>query len=356
MNFLYSARYPNVPLVSPNFGRHAAANEQPTNEGELADQDNFGFIRQKSRVQSSHETTLDTFVPNWQKLKRLTCQLAEKNSSQDRTGVNDIKRLANTTDEQLHQLIFKDELTGLRNRRCCFRDLKKNLSKANESGQPFTLVNIDSDGLKKVNDTFGHGVGDDYIRVIAETMRNTLPKNATAYRLGGDEFVLLLENSPAEEAATTLKAILNKMPLLFKPVDADGKPLAASPVFSHPEAPEIDKILQKPKIQLSAGLFTYHPNKHQTVLKDADTLIAISDKAMYHIKNNDGNGIAQATLTANTQRTDNPADALDFKTIYKAPARFNPNGTPALTDTLIINPAALTGERVNVKVPQDRSE
>jgi len=88
-----------------------------------------------------------------------------------------------------------DALTGLGNRRAFEEDLARELSRLARHARPLSLVVIDIDGLKEINDTRGHGAGDDALRSLGCVLRRALRRQDTAYRLGGDEFSLLLPDA-----------------------------------------------------------------------------------------------------------------------------------------------------------------
>jgi diguanylate cyclase (GGDEF)-like protein len=94
--------------------------------------------------------------------------------------------------EQLRHLATTDELSGLANRRHFIDNLEIEIRRSQRSGRPFTLLLIDLDHLKQINDKFGHQVGDAAIIHVAEVLLNNARAIDVAARLGGDEFALLL--------------------------------------------------------------------------------------------------------------------------------------------------------------------
>ncbi|WP_348748446.1 sensor domain-containing diguanylate cyclase [Pseudomonas rhodesiae] len=98
---------------------------------------------------------------------------------------------------KLNQQAHTDTLTGLANRRA-MQDI---LALWQEAGKTFAVVSIDIDHFKHVNDTFGHGVGDETLRAIAELMQQNSRANDLPCRVGGEEFVLLLPGSSLQTAA-----------------------------------------------------------------------------------------------------------------------------------------------------------
>jgi diguanylate cyclase (GGDEF)-like protein len=91
-----------------------------------------------------------------------------------------------------------DDLTGLANRRAFLVQIERELSVSRRTGLPVSVLVIDGNRLKSVNDTYGHAAGDELIRALAGALRDRLRLSDFAARLGGDEFALLL---PATAAA-----------------------------------------------------------------------------------------------------------------------------------------------------------
>ena len=110
--------------------------------------------------------------------------------------------------ERLQQQAFVDALTGLLNRRALERDLRRESGRAARHHRRFSLMVLDLDGLKKVNDTEGHAAGDAHLKSMAQAMRNALRIGDTAYRIGGDEFVVLLPETEEGRAEAVAERIL----------------------------------------------------------------------------------------------------------------------------------------------------
>jgi diguanylate cyclase (GGDEF)-like protein/PAS domain S-box-containing protein len=98
----------------------------------------------------------------------------------------------------LEELTLLDELTGLNSRRGLQAVGEQALYSARRAGTPVALLFIDVDGLKQINDTFGHAAGDDALRTIARVIRQSIRDGDVAARIGGDEFCVLLLNTGGE--------------------------------------------------------------------------------------------------------------------------------------------------------------
>ena len=95
--------------------------------------------------------------------------------------------------DELEQLSLTDPLTGLGNRRAFERDLEVALSRAQRTDLALTLLYLDVDEMKRVNDRFGHAIGDETLRALGAVLRSSSRLGTdSAYRVGGDEFVMVI--------------------------------------------------------------------------------------------------------------------------------------------------------------------
>jgi diguanylate cyclase (GGDEF)-like protein/PAS domain S-box-containing protein len=111
--------------------------------------------------------------------------------------VTDRKRI----ESQLQFFAEHDHLTGLRNRRRFLDELDLEIRRGRRHDEPVSVLMLDLDKLKDVNDTLGHSAGDSLIRATAEALRSRLRESDTVARLGGDEFAILARGAGAVEAA-----------------------------------------------------------------------------------------------------------------------------------------------------------
>jgi diguanylate cyclase (GGDEF)-like protein len=126
--------------------------------------------------------------------------------------------------QELSILSSHDDLTGLYNRRFYDQGMARSLERAHELGKPLGLIMFDLDDFKRVNDTYGHGVGDVLLTELGKRLRQQMRQTDLVARLGGDEFAVVLEDvDTAEEVQEIAKKILVAVQ---EPVTVRGKQLA----------------------------------------------------------------------------------------------------------------------------------
>ncbi|MBM7691064.1 diguanylate cyclase (GGDEF)-like protein [Peribacillus deserti] len=115
-----------------------------------------------------------------------------------------------------YEMSLTDEMTGLGNYRAFHSDLEATIQ---NSDAPVSLLMIDSDGLKNINDQYGHHAGDLYLKAIANGMKSLCGSKARAYRYAGDEFMFIIPNAETIELSTLFKDLcsyLNQNPIYIR--------------------------------------------------------------------------------------------------------------------------------------------
>ena len=171
-----------------------------------------------------------------------------------------IANLFQTVKEQA----ITDSLTGLNNRRYFEEFLQKELLRAQRQNQKFTIVGIDLDHLKQINDKYGHAYGDVAIRTVATALKSNARSIDVVARMGGEEFNILLPG-----------------------VDSQGGMIAAERIRNAIESRKIDVI---GNVTASIGVATYL--EHSDNIND---LLELTDQAMYLSKKNGRNRVTMAT-------------------------------------------------------------
>ncbi len=162
-----------------------------------------------------------------------------------------------------------DGLTGLYNRRYFEEYLKKEITRANRQNQPLSLIGLDLDFLKQINDKYGHSYGDLAIKTLADVIKNNARSIDIAARMGGEEFNIILPG-----------------------VDSKGALIAAERIRKTLEAEYIEVVGH---ITASIGVATYFEHT-----QNAEELIELTDQAMYQSKRNGRNRVTLATPFAET--------------------------------------------------------
>jgi len=137
-------------------------------------------------------------------------------------------RLLRLANEELERLVVRDTLTPLFNRRHFITCLTERLSRLERYGIASALVFIDVNGMKSINDTFGHSAGDHALNHVARLLISAIRSTDVAARVGGDEFALLLdglEETAAQEKAGALSRLIAETECRF---GDDRLPLTAS--------------------------------------------------------------------------------------------------------------------------------
>lgn len=155
----------------------------------------------------------------------------------------------------MEALATRDPLTGLLNRREWVRLTEQALLRAQRQGSPLSLLMVDLDHFKNVNDVHGHSAGDEVLRMVASTMADTVRQTDCLARFGGEEFVLLLPDTPAASALMLAERVRLR--------------LAEAP----PAVPDVH-------VTASIGVATWAPGQEPSLQR----LLQQADEAMYEAK------------------------------------------------------------------------
>ena len=205
-----------------------------------------------------HKGTLSIFVDSEDRSQTLATQAASIRmiSKVASSALNNIEMY-----EKVEELSNVDGLTGLYNRRYFQQAIERMVMESSRTDTQLSIIMLDIDHFKRINDTYGHKAGDDVIRFMSRTLKNNIRKVDVAARYGGEEFVLLLHNTNANGAAK----LAEKIRILIKDasINADGSQLNITSSFG---------VSSFPSIVMSAG-----------------QLVKSADDALYHSKNNGRN-------------------------------------------------------------------
>lgn len=177
-----------------------------------------------------------------------------------------------TYQETLERLATTDYLTGLRNRRALLEVAAGELKRAHRFGQPVSMLMIDIDLFKSINDTYGHPVGDEVLRRVGAELKHVLRDEDIAGRIGGEEFAVILVQTTLAEAAV----VAERIRLAFSALAVDG----GTTRFG---------------FTASIGISTVADD-----VGSVDKLLAVADKGLYEAKHRGRNRVCciQAEPTA----------------------------------------------------------
>jgi diguanylate cyclase (GGDEF)-like protein len=165
---------------------------------------------------------------------------------------------------RVHTLANSDPLTGILNRRGFYSKVAAEMRRLQRFNHPFSIAYLDIDNFKKVNDTLGHGTGDELLCSVARILESRLRQTDVIGRLGGDEFAIMLVETDAESTIVVLRNIWVEL------------------------STRIERV--KLPVTFSIGLVTYEapPESIEQVLGHADSL-------MYSVKRSGKDGIMSMT-------------------------------------------------------------
>ena len=130
--------------------------------------------------------------------------------------------------EELDELAHQDALIALPNRRGFLRELDRLIARVQRYQVPAAMLFVDLDGLKMINDSFGHKAGDEALIEVANLLQRGVRRSDVVARIGGDEFGILLENSDEPRARDTAKRLTDMIGESGFDHDGDNLPLSVA--------------------------------------------------------------------------------------------------------------------------------
>ena len=174
-----------------------------------------------------------------------------------------------------------DHLTGIPNRRCFFEALENSVAVADRYGQPLTVLALDLDLFKQINDRYGHGGGDRVLVRVAATLNRELRRADLVGRLGGEEFGVLLPMTPLAAAG----AIAERIRATIEALDIDG-------------------MYPGLRVTCSIGVAEHCAGE------DGDALLLAADQALYRAKAQGRNRVCSAENRSTGVRAELQSGAL----------------------------------------------
>ena len=167
------------------------------------------------------------------------------------------------TEQQVHQLVHYDQLTKLPNKSLIKQHITREITTSKKSNKKIAIIFLDLDGIKRINESMGHTLGDDIIKIIAKRLQQCISSDDLVGRWEGDEFVIILSDVKlAEEVFSTVQNIFQRF---LEPIS----------------------LLQQKQLVISTsiGISIYPADGNNTM-----TLVQNADMAMHIVKSKGGNG------------------------------------------------------------------
>jgi two-component system, cell cycle response regulator len=263
------------------------------------------FLLEKNKILLGRDSTNDIAV-NDEKISKVHCEIAIKKNSQDIEQIV-IKDLASTNgtfvnneaieeitiragdkiqigdtvlslsyndelEKEYHAKLFnyavRDAHTGLYNKRFIINELENISRIARRNGRAFSIIIIDIDDFKQINDFYGHLSGDEYLKKLAELFSLTLREQDIAGRIGGEEFLIILPETTIEGAFQLAVRIRKNVEEFILPF-----------------------LNFKIRTTISAGVCQF-----ENSVTNVNELLDIADQALYEAKRSGKNNVMQALL------------------------------------------------------------
>ncbi|MBT3146471.1 putative bifunctional diguanylate cyclase/phosphodiesterase [Neptunomonas phycophila] len=180
----------------------------------------------------------------------------EKAFNQMASRLEEIYRQLNNEKKNFNYLAHHDPLTGMANRLYINQQLDSVIAHSRKQGKPFTLLYLDVDQFKNINDSLGHGAGDQLLKEVSDRLLDVIGANGHVARLGGDEFMVLFPNVQSIKAVSVFAEAINRA--LRKAFTLEGEPIYVTSSIGVCQYPE-------------------HGDNVETLVRNADT-------AMYYAK------------------------------------------------------------------------
>jgi diguanylate cyclase len=203
-----------------------------------------------------------------------TKKMVEKNQDLEVQLVNSSKQVTELRNnlDTVKKEALTDGLTGLLNRKAFDKQIIESVSECKEFGTPLVFMLLDIDYFKKFNDTYGHQVGDQVLRLVARTLTDNVKGRDFAARYGGEEFAIILPDTPVS-AGLKVAEILRK--------SVESKEVVNKASNEH-----------LGRITLSIGIAEYTPGE------EIPDLVLRADQALYEAKRTGRNRVVQAKNAA----------------------------------------------------------
>ena len=224
------------------------------------------YLEELSKAKTLEEISRikNAIVKETEKIRDLSISLTQrmKELQEKLTYLQERVRELERSLEETRKKVLTDPLMGIKNRRALKMRLKEMIGLFKRKGKPFTFLMMDIDHFKKINDTYGHSVGDKVLKAMASVIRKTLREYDELFRYGGEEIAAILPETKIEEGVKV--------------------------------AERIRKAVSSVNFVTRSGKFTVTISIGATEVKEGDTedsIVERADKALYRAKNKGRNRV-----------------------------------------------------------------
>lgn len=215
--------------------------------------------------------------------------------------------------KQMSDVASRDPLTGLPNRRAFMQTLTREAAVATRTGWPLSLMMVDLDHFKKLNDTYGHQAGDFVLQRASRRMASQLRRTDEVARYGGEEFVVILPNTRSDQAREVAEQLCNA--LRCDPLTFEGQSISVTASIGVSEVQECK-------------------------VEDATELIRLADEALYEAKSQGRDRVVVASPDQSAKGSDSGMSELLTS--------LQSSSNPAKTDVVDRDAMALMGSTFSI--------
>lgn len=204
------------------------------------------FVEEEKKESAPTEALLKALTNLYRQVSQKNRELIELNASLEDKIAQRTMQLREINSE-LEKQAFTDTLTGLPNRRFAMKQLTLLWEKSLQTAKPLGCMMMDADGLKEINDTYGHDAGDALLVQLAKELEYSVRNDDIVCRLGGDEFLIICPNTPLTGTLHLAEALRSKISGLEFKVGKGvwSGSISIGAAWSHPELKGEEELIKK---------------------------------------------------------------------------------------------------------------
>lgn len=298
---------------------------------ELADK----FVKSIDNLFKTHETQIEEYSLNlYNAIHHFEARLVQCDANSIMGIVRDITERKNA-EARIYEMSMHDNLTGLNNRNYFENELKRYENGIGDLSN-FAMVICDLDGLKLVNDTLGHSVGDEYLCAVANILRSCFSEQDVIARIGGDEFGILMNNTSLEEIKK-IKININKN---IEYINKNNKLIPVSISFGYEMYKEEYKDLKEMFKEADNYMYREKLHHHQSAKSEIIQVLMKMLEARDFITEGHGDRLQElaSELAESAGMSDNEIKDMSLL------AQFHDIGKVGISDAILFKPDKLTQE------------